>query len=44
MLGHAIFMSNRLGLIPEQSTNLKSYVARVNARPAFQTAINMQVD
>jgi glutathione S-transferase len=44
MLGHAIFMCNRLGLVSEQMTNLRSYVARMEARPAFQTAINMQPD
>ncbi|MBT6272804.1 MAG: glutathione S-transferase family protein [Chromatiales bacterium] len=44
MLGHALFMSNRLGQVSESMTNLKGYVARVAARPAFQTAINMKPD
>ena len=42
MLGHACFMSNRLGCVTDEMTNLKGYVERVTARPAFQTAINMQ--
>ena len=42
MLGHACFMANRLGCVPEEMTQLKAYVARVAARPAFQTAITMQ--
>jgi glutathione S-transferase len=41
MLGHACFMSNRLGCVPDEMANLKGYVGRVTARPAFQTAINM---
>ncbi len=41
MLGHACFMSNRLGCVSEEMTNLKGYVGRVEARPAFQTAITM---
>ena len=42
MLGHACFMSNRLGCVTDEMTNLKAYVDRIAARPAFQTAINMQ--
>ncbi len=42
MLGHACFMSNRLGCVPEEMTNLKGYVDRISARPAFQKAIQMQ--
>ena len=42
MLGHACFMSNRLGCVPDEMINLKGYVGRVEARPAFQTAITMQ--
>lgn len=42
MLGHAAFMSNRLGCIPDEMTNLKAYVARISARPAFDKAIKMQ--
>lgn len=40
MLGHACFMSNRLGCVTDDMTNLKEYVARVAARPAFDKAIN----
>ena len=42
MLGHACFMSNRLGCVPDEMEHLKGYVGRVEARPAFQTAITMQ--
>ena len=40
MLGHACFMSNRLGCVPDEMVNLKGYVERVAARPAFDKAIN----
>jgi glutathione S-transferase len=42
MLGHACFMSNRLGCVPDEMTNLTGYVARISERPVFQTAIQMQ--
>ena len=42
MLGHAIFMSNRLGCVNDEMQNIKAYVDRIQARPAFQTAITMQ--
>ena len=42
MLGHAIFMSKRLGCVSEEMQNIKGYVERIQARPAFQTAITMQ--
>ena len=41
MLGHAAFMSNRLGCIPEEMTHLKAYVQRIKDRPAFDKAIKM---
>jgi len=41
MLGHACFMSNRIGSVSEEMTFLKDYVARIAARPAFQKAITM---
>ncbi len=41
MLGHACFMSNRIGSVSEEMTFLKDYVARIAARPAFQRAITM---
>jgi len=42
MLGHACFMSNRLGCVADDMLHLKAYIAKVTARPAFQTAITMQ--
>ena len=42
MLGHACYMSNRLGCVPDEMANLKAYVARIDERPAFQTAFSMQ--
>jgi glutathione S-transferase len=36
MLGHAAFMSNRLGCITDDMPNLKGYVERIAARPAFK--------
>ena len=42
MLGHAVFMSNRLGCVADDKVNLKRYVANIEGRPAFQTAINLQ--
>lgn len=39
MLGHACFMSNRLGCISDDMANLKGYVERIAARPAFDKAI-----
>jgi len=42
MLGHACFMANRLGCVPDEYANLKAYVQRVADRPHFQTAITMQ--
>ena len=42
MLGHACFMSNRLGCVPEEMSNLKRYVDTISSRPAFEIAINMQ--
>ena len=38
MLGHAAVMSNRLGCVTDEMKNLKAYVARIEARPAFQKA------
>ena len=42
MLGHACFMSNRLGCVADDMPRLKAYVERIASRPAFQTAIGMQ--
>lgn len=41
MLGHACFMSNRLGCVSDEMPSLKGYVERIEGRPAFQTAITM---
>ena len=41
MLGHSCFMANRLGCVSEEMQNINDYVARINARPAFQKAITM---
>lgn len=35
MLGHACIMSNRLGCVSEEMTNLADYVKRLEARPAW---------
>lgn len=42
MLGHSIFMANRMGCITDDMPNLKAYVARIAARSAFDKAINEQ--
>ena len=42
MLGHACFMSNRLGCVGAEMVHLKAYVNRVANRQAFKTAIEMQ--
>ena len=42
MLGHACFMSDRLGCVSDDMSALKAYVGRVANRPAFKTAIEMQ--
>jgi len=40
MLGHACFMSNRVGCVSDDMVNLKAYIERIAARPAFDKAIN----
>ena len=40
MLGHACFMSRRLGCVTDEMTHLLAYVERVEARPAFQKAMS----
>ena len=42
MLGHACFMSNRMGCITEDMVNLKGYVDRLSKRPSFKKAIEMK--
>lgn len=41
MLGHACFMSNRVGIVSDEMPNLKAYIKRIEQRPAFQKAISM---
>jgi glutathione S-transferase len=40
MLGHACFMSRRLGGVSDELENLQAYIARIEQRPAFQKGIN----
>ena len=40
MLGHAAFMSRRLGCVPGTMPNLLAYIGHIEARPAFQKGIN----
>ena len=39
MLGHSCFMSNNLGCVSDEMTNIKAYVQRISERPAFKKAI-----
>ena len=41
MLGHSLFMANRLGQVSEEMPSIRGYVNRIEERPAFQIAINM---
>ena len=41
MLGHSIFMANRLGQVSDEMGNVKEYIGHIEARPAFQKAINL---
>ena len=40
MLGHSVYMSNRSGCVTDEMTNIKAYIQRIEARPAFQTAMS----
>ncbi|MEL6979567.1 MAG: glutathione S-transferase family protein [Pseudomonadota bacterium] len=42
MLGHAIYMSDRLGCVSDEMVHLKAYIERLNARPAFRRAMSVQ--
>ena len=42
MLGHACFMSDRLGCVTDDKKELKKYIRRLMDRPAFSKAINTQ--
>ena len=35
MLGHSVFMSNKVGCVPDEMTNVKAYIERLKSRPAF---------
>jgi glutathione S-transferase len=35
-------MANRLGCVGEEMENIKAYVAKIQARPAFIKAIEME--
>ena len=39
MLGHSVFMSNRMGCVTDEMTNIKGYLERIEERPAFQKAM-----
>ena len=39
MLGHACYMSRRLGCVSDDMHNLNAYLDRIEARPAFQKGI-----
>ena len=41
MLGHSCFMANRLGCVKDEMGHIKNYVAKIEARPAFQKAITL---
>ena len=40
MLGHACYMSRRLGCVTEDSANLNAYLDRIESRQAFKTGIS----
>ena len=41
MLGHSCFMANRLGCVGDDMSNIRAYVERIKARPAFAKAITL---
>jgi glutathione S-transferase len=40
MLGHSLYMSNKLKCVPDEMINIKNYLDLINERQAFQKAIN----
>ncbi len=40
MLGHACFMSRRLGCVTDEMAHLQAYVDRIGKRPAFRKAMS----
>ena len=41
MLGHACYMSRRVGCVGEELTHLNAYLDRIEQRPAFQKGFNL---
>lgn len=39
MIGHATFMSNRLGCVDDSMENIRRYIGNLESRPAFQKGI-----
>jgi len=42
MLGHAVVMSNFLGVVPDEMANLKAYAKRLTDRPALKKALAVE--
>ena len=40
MLGHSLYMSNKLKCVPDEMINIKNYLNLIIEREAFQKAIN----
>ena len=40
MLGHSLYMSNKLKCVSDEMINIKNYLSLINEREAFQKAIN----
>ena len=40
MLGHSLYMSNKLKCVGDELSNILDYLSRIEARPCFQKAIN----
>lgn len=42
MLGHALYMSNKLGCVSDEMNNIKRYIDLINTHDAFLKAINTE--
>jgi glutathione S-transferase len=42
MIGHAVLMSERMGIVDDNFPNLKAYAARLKQRPALQRAFEIE--
>lgn len=42
MLGHACFMANRMGCVPDDMPHIKEYVSKIVSRSAFKKAIELK--